>query len=308
MTDRSEIGGSGLCALDVLTAAPRLVSSLAAIEGNVTARHILDTLVDEGPMTIGASAESLAARFDVDRETALRSVTRVVQQGQQHGLISVTSDVRTRLELGVLRRLRALAFVGMPAVSEHAMRVGWRREHHEVSVIATLSLTILGQAWLAIIVVALVGLVAMPMTGSVPWAPGEGIVPEFGVFALSLPPVLMVTGAVHEVVHLLAARASRVRVHSVYSTGVGVGMVRDRSTPLREVLISASGPLVAAGLAAAVLAAVQWSSAWPASALDAVFGAFAVVILYNVACLIPPSTDGACLSGAVRAIRNGGSA
>jgi hypothetical protein len=166
-----------------------------------------------------------------------------------------------------------------------------------------------GLCWLGVVLVlgGAVAALALAPDATVAWL-GLRTAALFGAGYTLL---VLLTIAVHEAAHLVAARISRATLFASYARLGAAGISATTTSRARRMAIAAAGPLAALAVNAGVVAVIRFGpdAFWAHAAVDqlrlSALVAAAVLGLAQLVCLTPLTADGRQLRDAWRAGRAG---
>lgn len=282
---------------DVIEPGPYYAERIAAANESA-ARLLRLAAAPRGGVTTFEFADELRSTYGLDAPRATADTERFLDSALKTGALSIRPDATSDLRFGVVRPwlMRLHSLVTFSARTRRS-----RRSFHDPtsrSVATSASRAHLFASIGMLLPVFVLGCFLIPQQiPSVAAAAPLLVLLLGGYVAFSVG-----AGALHELAHFWTASALGVRTDAVYHDGVRAGILRQRGSMPRDILITLAGPLAAVGALAVALAVLLGPAA------DHTYSRVLVVacllpLALNLACLIPPSVDGATLWRAVRGRR-----
>lgn len=294
-----ELGRSGYTRADHVRATHVLLNE-GTDAANPAGQLLLDRVATEGSVSIGDLVDLLRHTYDVDVDTAEQDVAALVAAAQDAALVSFSSSAPRRLRYGLLKPARELPWTlwGGPA----ALTGGPRRQLQPPTLGNLAWWSLLTHLWRSLLVTA--GVAALGLgSGALGLTAGSAaFVVQFLLVCLL---VMTLSAVAHEGAHLMVAR--RVGAHriSLFVGGLRLGVTRTHVGNARDLAISVAGPAAGLIVVALLWLGLGWVFGGPLASVSptaqaSARGALAVSAVMNIACVIPPSSDGRAAWSAVR--------
>jgi hypothetical protein len=280
-----EIGYTGYSPQDAVAASPSVRRGQLPAGINGSGALLLGHVMGRETVTLGELADVLVGHYGLTREHALADVAAFVRDGQAAGMLSFHTVLRKRVK----SRARFLLDLLMIPVRGGLLAPSIQRQYYPYSVARMVLASVRSQVLVGLVVVALC---AVPLSFIDGFWSGVGAMFLSG-FATGVIGGLVLLGVLHEAAHAAVSTWWGSRPVAVYRQGLRVGLQRTRLTPLRDLLVSAAGPLAGAAAGAVTLfALLAVDRSAPTTYARAAMLGLLLATSYQVACLVPPAADG----------------
>lgn len=291
-----DINHTGYSSDDAVSASPALRAGELPPGLNPSAAALFALVVATDQVTVADLADTLVSRYGIPRERALVDVATFVQHGQEAGILSYHQGRRNRVR-GQARFLRDLAMV---PVRGAMFLPSVQRRYRPYSRRRLVTDTVAAQGRLGVVTV-LVCLVPLSFISGLWSDVGASFVAGFSAGVVG---GLVVLGVAHESTHALVSAALGSPPRAVYRQGMRVGLHRTRLSPVRDLAVAVSGPLLGALLGAAMLVVLlSLDRAAPSTMSRAALIGLLIATSFQVACLVPPAADGTVIMSALGRLR-----